>query len=116
MGAVRYAGTVTTSGNSKAIRLEKSLFRAHPEFAKGNAVTATVIGPGQMLVSVAAESGAEPDDDPVVGAFLSFLAGDIQQTPEAVLPLSRASIEQAAALTEGIDVEDDEDFPDDLSV
>jgi antitoxin PrlF len=117
MSIIRYAGTVSTSGNSNAIRLEKALFRAHPEFAKGNTVTATVIGPGQMLVSVSSEGGPEPGDDPIVSAFLAFLAKDIQQTPETVQPLSHASIAQAAALTEGIDVDDHEIFlADDFSV
>jgi antitoxin PrlF len=112
--AIRYSGTVTTSGNSEAIRLEKSLFRAHPEFQRSSRVTASVIAPGQMLVSVADDSAAE--DDPVLDVFLAFLESDMERHPERLEPLSAGSISRAAELTKGIVVGDDEIFPDDVTV
>ena len=114
-GLTRYTGTVTTSGNSEAIRLEKSLFRAHPEFKQGHEVTATVIGPGQMLVSVA-EPLVGSDDDPIVDAFLAFLAGDLERHPQRISLLSAGAIERAVDLTNGITVGDDEVFPEDVTV
>ena len=48
-----YRGTVTTTGKSEAIRLEKALFKSHPEFSQKSKVHAHVIGPGTMLISVA---------------------------------------------------------------
>ncbi len=114
--AVRYTGTVTTSGNSEAIRLEKSLFRAHPEFEQGHGVTAVVIAPGQMLVSVSDDSVVATGDDPVLDAFLAFLADDMERRPEQLHLLSTGSIARAVELTDGITVGDDEVFPDDLSV
>lgn len=110
-------GTVTTSGNSEAIRLEKSLFRAHPEFQQGHEVVATVIAPGQMLVSVSERTAeATEEDDPILDAFLAFLAADIERRPEHLHLLSAGSIARAVELTRGITVGDDEVFPDDLSV
>lgn len=106
----RYAGVVTTAGNSGAIRLEKSLFRAHPEFGQGRPVTASVIGPGQILVSASVEDH-EIDEDPVLGAFLGFLSKDMERRPERLEPLSAGSIARADALTAGIEVDDNEVFP-----
>jgi antitoxin PrlF len=113
--AVRYSGTVTTSGNSEAIRLEKSLFRAHPEFGRNSRVTATVIAPGQMLVSVADEADGTTDD-PVIEAFLAFLAADIARHPERLEALSPNVVERIISLTDSIEVDDDEVFPNDATL
>ena len=43
-----YTGTITTTGKSEAIRLEKALFKSHPEFRQKSKVHAHVIGPGTM--------------------------------------------------------------------
>ena len=111
----RYSGVVTTTGNSEAIRLEKSLFRAHPEFGRGTAVTASVIAPGRILVSAAVES-SDFEEDPVLDAFLAFLAHDMRQHPERLEPLSSGRIAKADALTRDIDVADDEVFPADVGM
>ena len=65
-----------------------------------------------MLVSVAA-SPARSGADPVMAAFLSFLAADISRAPGRVKPLSGMRIKEARALTKGVKVADDEDLPDD---
>ena len=114
-----FSGKITTTGKSEAIRLEKALFRAHPEFRQKASVRARVIAPGQLLVSVVEDDLAAadlPDDDPVVGAFVSFLANDIRRHPERIAPLSRSRIERAAELTAGVRVEDDEPIPDDIDL
>ncbi len=41
-----FSGSITTTGKSEAIRLDKALFRAHPEFRQRAKVRAHVIGPG----------------------------------------------------------------------
>ena len=112
-----FSGKFTTTGKSEAIRLEKALFRAHPEFRQKAAVRANVIAPGQLLVSVVEEEPADAGlghDDPVVGAFVSFLAEDIRGEPGRVAPLSTSRIERAVELTEDVQVEDDEPIPDDV--
>lgn len=111
----RYSGVVTTTGNSEAIRLEKSLFRAHPEFGRGRTVTAAVIAPGQILLSATVEA-AEIEEDPVLGAFLAFVAKDIGERPDRLEPISSGAIARADALTAAIDVDDDEVFPADVGV
>jgi antitoxin PrlF len=111
-----YTGTITTTGKSEAIRLEKALFKSHPEFRQKTKVRAHIIGPGTMLISVAAEARTETESDPVMAAFLSFLAADILQTPEHVKPLAETRIEEARELIKDTEVGDDETLPDDVTL
>lgn len=111
-----YTGTITTTGKSEAIRLEKALFKSHPEFRQKTKVHAHVIGPGTMLVSVAGEAPAATGADPVMTAFLSFLSADISRAPERVKPLAATRIEEARELTKGVKVRKDEVLPDDVTL
>jgi len=114
--SVPYAGTITTTGKSEAIRLEKSLFRSHPEFRQKSKVTAHVIGPGTMLVSVADTGDAENTEDPIMAAFLSFLDREIAQSPARIKPLSATRIDEARSLTKDVEVSDDDKLPDDVTL
>ena len=111
MPAARYSGTVTTSGNSEAIRLENALCRVHPEFHQGSRVTATVIAPGQMLVSVCDEGAPGAEADPILDAFLGFIADDMAHHPEHLRPLSASAVAEAVELTSGLDAGDDDTRP-----
>ncbi|MET0537809.1 MAG: type II toxin-antitoxin system PrlF family antitoxin [Xanthobacteraceae bacterium] len=111
-----YTGTITTTGKSEAIRLEKALFKSHPEFRQKSKVHAHVIAPGTMLVSVVGEAPVETQADPVMAAFLSFLSADISRTPERVRPLAETRIKKARELTKGTKVRDDVAFPDDVTL
>lgn len=111
-----YTGTITTTGKSEAIRLDKALFKSHPEFRQKAKVHAQVIGPGTMLLSLVDEVAADNDADPVVTAFLSFLAKDISQAPERIQPLASTRLEEARELTKGVEVRDDEPIPDDVTL
>lgn len=105
-----YKGKITTSGSSEAIRLDKDLFRQHPEFKQQAEVRADVIGPGKLLISVLdRQEVAEEEEDPIVGALLAFLENDLAKNQAAISPLSAETIADAKALTEGV-VFDDNDF------
>ena len=106
-----YTGTITTTGKSEAIRLEKALFRSHPEFRQKAKVRAHVIGPGTMLVSVAGKPKAKSEPDPIMRAFLNFLAGDISRKPDRVQPLAETRIKEARELTKDTKVDDDKILP-----
>jgi hypothetical protein len=99
-----YRGKRTRTGNSSGFRFDSALFKSHPEFA--GEVKAHVIAPGRMLVSVA-EPVAERRD-PVMEAFLAFLAHDIAASPESVRPLSRERAERIDRLVKGVRVKGDE--------
>ncbi len=111
-----YTGTITTTGGSEAIRLEKALFKSHPEFRQKTKVQAHVIGPGTMLVSVAGAAATEIEADPIMAAFLSFLSADISQAPERVKMIAATRIQEARKLTKGVKVRDDEAVPDDVTL
>ena len=111
-----YTGTITTTGKSEAIRLEKALFRSHPEFRQKAKVRAHVIAPGTMLVSVAGKRKTKPEPDPVMRAFLSFLAADISRQPNHVKPVSQTRLKEARELTKDTKVDDDEGLPDDVTL
>jgi antitoxin PrlF len=113
---VAYSGTITTTGKSEAIRLEKSLFRSHPEFRQKSKVQAHVIGPGTMLVTVTDDGTSESEADPVMTALLSFLEREISRAPGRIKPLSATRIEEARELTEGVEAGDDASLPDDVTL
>lgn len=110
-----YSGTLTsTGGSSKAIRLDKDLFRQHPEF-ENKKYRADVIAPGKLLLSVTEEVIAA-EADPVLDAFLAFLADDIKKHPERIQPVSQAKITKAKGLLKNVIVSDDEPISDEVSL
>lgn len=113
--SVPYKGAITTTGSSEAIRLDKSLFRQHPEFRQKAGVEAYVIGRGMLLVRVEDGEVEEEDRDPMVAAFLSFIERDATENPGRITPLPAAEAARAEALTRGVQVSDDDELPDDVS-
>ncbi len=112
----RYSGTITTTGKSEAIRLEKALFKSHPEFSQRTKVEAHVIAPGTMLVSVARHADVETEADPVMAAFLGFLSKDISDAPGRIEPLAATRIKKARELTRRVKVRNDYTLPDDVTL
>lgn len=108
-----FTGSITTTGKSEAIRLDKALFRLHPEFRQKAKVRAQVIAPGLALISVVDNETAPrvQDEDPVVTAFLAFLEKDLKTHPGRRTRLSKASLARAVRLTKGIKVSDREILP-----
>lgn len=104
-----YKGKITTAGTSEAIRLEKDLFKQHPEFKQSAEVKADIIGPGKMLISVLDESDVDNDLDPVVDAFLSFLEADMAKNVATISAVDTTIIERAHSVTDGVTYAD-EDF------
>ena len=112
----KYKGSVTTVGNSVAIQLEKGLFKQHPEFAKRARVTASVLAPGKILVSLDKTSCDASEDDPVLGAFLAFMEKDMAECPEHIVPVSEDEYRLGLALTAGVEVSDEDVIPDDVTI
>jgi antitoxin PrlF len=104
-GAV-YRGKLTRTGNSSGFRFEGALFKSHPEF-RGE-VRAHVIAPGRMLVT--AETKSREKEDPVLSAFLAFLAQDMEMNPDSIRPLDEARVKRIERLTKGVVVDLDEDL------
>jgi antitoxin PrlF len=120
MVQVAYKGSVTTTGKSEALRIEKALFRAHPEFKQKAKFRAHVIGPGSMLVTLEPdETPIDPDDierDPVILAYLAFLERDMISHPEDIRPITEDDVARIKRLTKGVKVDDSEIIPDDVTL
>lgn len=92
-----YRGKQAKTGNSLGLRFDKALFRSHPEFS--GEVRAHVIAPGRMLVvAEPVTKSRRREDDPVMEAFLSFLAADMAASPQQIEPLDPALAQRIDAM------------------
>ncbi len=113
----QFNGSITTTGKSEAIRIEKSFFRLNPEFQQQEKVKVQVIAPGHVLISLVDEQKvSELEADPIIEAFLAFLTTQMEQYPEQIKPLSESKIAQAIQLTEGMSVSNEEELPEDFEL
>lgn len=112
-----YRGKITTTGGSEAIRFDKALFKSAPAFRQRAQVRAHVLGPRTLLVTL---DESEPDDgieaDPVIGAYLDFLERDMRDHPERLSPFPEAQMSRILALTRGVEADDDEAIPADVTL
>jgi prlF antitoxin for toxin YhaV_toxin len=102
-----YSGSRTKAGNSEALRFEKSFFRSNPEFS--GSVIARVIAPGQILVTALNDGNCLDEDDPIIDAFLGFIANDIKKG-NRVSEMSESLFQEMEALVGDIEVDFDEDL------
>jgi hypothetical protein len=106
-----YRGRQAKTGNSLGLRFDKALFQSHPEFS--GLVRAHVIAPGRMLVVAdAAQKPLRRDSDPVIEAFLSFLAQDMVRFPEQIKPVDPALFARIDALVGHLPFSPHEDLGD----
>jgi len=106
-----FTGSITTTGKSEAIRLDKALFRLHPEFRQKAKVRAQIISPGHALIVVVGDEAVPAEDeDPVVTAFLAFIEKDLKEHPGRRTRLSKTSLARAVRATKGVKVGDDENL------
>ena len=109
---VWYRGKKAKTGNSLGLRFDKALFQSHPEFS--GEVRAHVIAPGRMLVVAEPVSGATRAEDPVIGAFLKFLAQDMARAPGRIKALDRSLATRIDALVGHVPVNPHEDLGEDI--
>lgn len=110
-----YHGKQTKTGNSLGLRFERALFHSHPEFS--GEVEAHVIGPGRMLVVANPEPRRKnAEEDPVLSSFMSFLAADMQRSPEHIRPLNAGFMEHVATLVDDVNNSPEEDLGDEALI
>ena len=97
----------TTSGSSRALRLDAALVRANPELATGQ-FDVHVVAPGHFLfISTPSSSTASEDaEDPMLNTFLAFLNREMQQNPALLRPLTVEDVRDMEALLSDVVVED----------
>ena len=119
VGTVRdagvYHGKQAKTGNSLGLRFERALFHSHPEFSGD--VEAHIIGPGRMLVVADPEPKRKSaEEDPVLSSFMSFLAADMQRSPEHITPLDAGVMERVGALVRDVDTSPEENLGDEALI
>ena len=110
-----YHGKQAKTGNSLGLRFERALFHSHPEFS--GEVEAHIIGPGRMLVVADPEPKRKSaEEDPVLSSFMSFLAADMQRSPEHIKPLDAGVMERIGTLVGNVDTSPEEDLGDEALI
>ena len=110
-----YHGKLAKTGNSLGLRFERALFHSHPEFS--GEVEAHVIGPGRMLVVADAKPKRNnTEEDPVLSSFMSFLAADMQHSPEHITPLDAGVMERIGTLVSNVDTTPEESLGDEALI
>ena len=105
-------GSLATSGNSHALRIDKSFVRQHPVLAQtGSKVRFKKVASNTFVFVVLNDMDAEEPGDPVVEAYLSFLEDDMRFSPSRIASLSEPEAARLERLVDGIDP-DDEIAPD----
>lgn len=110
-----FQATATTTGHSKALRIDAALYQTHPEFASGT-FDIDVIAPGRMLVRSQTFAGAPAEHDPIFSVFLDFIGQQIAQAPHTVTAMDVDEMARVSALVAGITVDPNEVFPDDFEL
>src|SRR5216683_5449793 len=110
-----YHGKQAKTGNSLGLRFERALFHSHPEFS--GEVEAHIIGPGRMLVVADPEPKKKSaEEDPVLSSFMSFLAADMQRSPEHIKPLDAGVMERIGTLVSNVDTSPEENLGDEAQI
>jgi hypothetical protein len=110
-----YHGKQAKTGNSLGLRFERALFHSHPEFS--GEVEARIIGPGRMLVVADPEPKRKSaEEDPVLSSFMSFLAADMQRSPELITPLDAGGMERIDTLVSNVKTSPEEDLGDEALI
>jgi hypothetical protein len=105
-----YRGKQAKTGNSLGLRFDKALFQSHPEF--NGSVQARVIAPGRLLVVAKTLPKNTKEEDPVIAAFLSFLAEDMRRCPDRLVSLDERLMRDITRLVGKIKVDPNEDLGD----
>jgi hypothetical protein len=110
-----YHGKQAKTGNSLGLRFERALFHSHPEFSGD--VEAHIIGPGRMLVVADPKPKRKSaEEDPVLSSFMSFLAADMQRSPEHIKPLDAGAMERIGTLVRNVDTPPEEKLGDEALI
>lgn len=114
----KYKGSITTTGNSGAIQIEKNLFNQHPEFAQKSKVLVSFIGPGNILISLQNKeiNPVNKEADPILTAFLAFLEQDMINNPNNIKVFLQSNFDKSRELTLDVNVSDDDIISDDISL
>jgi len=75
--------------------------------SKRDRICYTIEADGKVTISRV----QEPENDPILGQFLNFIAKDIAQNPQHIKAISPDLVERIRVLVDGVDVDVDLDAP-----
>jgi antitoxin PrlF len=107
MPVIEERSTITAKGQTTVPKAVRQILGVK----EGDEIAFRVEGQRVTVVGVGATH-----EDPVVGKFLSFLAKDIEQRPEALKPLSADFAARMKSLVKGTQVDLDEPIDGDVDL
>jgi hypothetical protein len=110
-----FSGSLGMAGNSRSFRVEKEFFNAAPEFSTlGSAIRVDIIGPGTFIVRIDTPA-PEETADPIIGAWLSFIDGDISSNPGQLVAFTGPEVSELERLVKNVVVDDSHELPEDVT-
>jgi hypothetical protein len=121
----RFSAAPAQIGNSRGYRIDAALFQAHPEMREGH-FEAAYLGEGTLLLrprpsrddeQSAANTGMDPETDPVMTAYLAWTERAMAAQPELLRPMTAQEFTIAEALVAYVQVDLEHDrLPDDFEL
>ena len=110
-----FSGSLGMAGNSRSFRVEKEFFNAAPEFsALGSPIRVDIIGPGTFIVRIDTPAPKEVAD-PIIGAWLSFIDGDIAFNPGQLVAFTAPEASELERMVRNVVVDDSHEMPEDVT-
>lgn len=110
-----FSGSMGMAGNSRSFRVEKEFFNAAPEFSTlGSPIRVNIIGPGTFIVRIDTPA-PEETADPIIGAWLSFIDGDIASDPAQLVAFTGPEVSKLERLVRNVVVDDSHEMPEDVT-
>lgn len=102
---LRGLATVTERGQTTV----PAAFRKMLSLGKGDRIVFQGMSDGTVVL---ARHHRETENDPAIGAFLTFLEKDLEAHPERIGMLTAGRLAEARTLVEGVEVDLDKPLPD----
>ena len=82
-------GSLATSGNNHALRIDKAFVRQNPELARtGRRVSVGRVAANTFVFRILDDAPVDEAVDPAVAAYLAFLQDDMVANPHRLAPLT----------------------------
>jgi hypothetical protein len=110
-------GSLATSGNSHALRIDKSFVRNNPVLAQtGLRVQFKKIATNTFVFVVLDAPSEAQEGDPVIESYLAFLESDMRAAPSRLAPLTEPDASNLERLVRGVDVDDEAEISRDFTL
>ena len=110
-------GSLATSGNSHALRIDKSFVRNNPVLAQtGLRVQFKKIATNTFVFVVLDAPQDVEECDPVIGSYLAFLESDMRSAPSHLTPLTEQDASALERLVHDLAIDDETEISLDVTL